>query len=209
MSSLRSCHELTQLYPPRIWAGSESFVLAGASYGTYVALEYAIKYGRRLDGLILRGAWANGKAGPMNALANILVSPRIQVDAARQVRAWSGTLRDDQDFQDAVVEVMPFFAPPSPPTPSSKASTRGSVAAAATTPPVTTGTAVESTEFQGSVEFHSATHNYAFSENLPRFDVRPQLHMIKVCQKTAQWLPLLSHFLFAPYTSSNTHLTAP
>jgi proline iminopeptidase len=144
----------------RQWAGAEKFALAGASYGAFIALDYAVHYGDRLSALILRGAWANGKLGPMNALSNILTSPRVKVDKARQVRVWSGTLHDDQDFEDSILELLPFYLPPD------NAPTK-----------VTTD---ESTEFRGTVKYHSATQNYAFSVNMPQFDVREQLKAIKV-----------------------------
>lgn len=143
----------------RKFYGAETFILAGASYGAFLALDYAVRHGDRLDGLILRGAWANGKLGPMNALANILTSDKVSVDAARQVRLWSGTLRDDQDFEDSIMELLPFYAPPR-------------TADVQDIP--------ESTEFQGTVKYHSATQNYAFSVNMPQFDVRDKLHLIKV-----------------------------
>jgi proline iminopeptidase len=146
----------------RKFYGAEKFVLAGASYGGFLALDYAIHHGDRLDGLILRGAWANGKLGPMNALANILTSDKVKVDTARQVRLWSGTLHDDQDFEDSIMELLPFYAPPRNPN----------TADVQDIP--------ESTEFQGTVKYHSATQNYAFSVNMPRFDVRDQLQEIKV-----------------------------
>ena len=147
----------------RQWAGAEKFILAGASYGAFIALNYAVQHGNRLHALILRGAWANGKLGAMNVLANILTSDKVKVDAARQVRVWSGTLRDDQDFQHAIEELLPFYAPPEDPS---------SEAPAQDQP--------ESTEFKGTVAFHSATQNYAFSVNMPQFDVRDRLKTIKV-----------------------------
>jgi len=147
----------------RKFYGAERFVLAGASYGAFIALEYAITHGDRLDGLILRGAWANGKVGPMAVLSKILTSDKVQVDAARQVRLWSGTLLDDQDFEDSIMELLPFYAPPPNPN----------IPAGQDIP--------ESTEFQGTMKYHSATQNYAFSINMPQFDVLDRLKTIKVC----------------------------
>ncbi|KAI1617330.1 proline iminopeptidase [Exophiala viscosa] len=146
----------------RQWAGAETFVLAGASYGAFIALDYAILHGDRLYGLLLRGAWANGKLGPMNALANILTSHKVKVDVARQVRVWSGTLRNDEDYEAAILELLPFYTPPEDESATA-----------------TTEEKPESTEFKGTVKYHSATQNFAFSVNQPRFDVRDQLHTIK------------------------------
>lgn len=95
----------------------------------------------------------------MRALANILTSDKVTVDTERQVRVWSGTLRDDKDFEEAIMELLPFYAPPR-------------TADVQDIP--------ESTEFQGTVKYHSATQNYAFSVNMPQFDVRDKLHTITV-----------------------------
>lgn len=97
----------------------------------------------------------------MQAIANVLVSDRVKPDPARQVRLWSGTLRDDTDFEEAIVEILPFYAPPGP--------------ASATTP-----ASSESADFSGELVFHSTTQNAAFGKNMPRFDVRHQLKNITV-----------------------------
>jgi proline iminopeptidase len=128
-------------------------------------LDYAVRHGDKLRGLILRDTWANGKVGAMAALANIVTSSRINPDISRQVRVWSGTLYDDKDFEEAVVEILPFYAPPD------------NVISPENLP--------ESTEFRGSIKFHSATQNFAFSVNMPQFDVRDQLQDIKVTCNSA------------------------
>ena len=99
----------------------------------------------------------------MNALAQILTSPKVKVDVARQVRVWSGTLRSDEDYEAAIQELLPFYTPPEDES-----------------APATKEEKPESTEFKGTVKYHSATQNFAFSVNQPRFDVRDQLHTIKV-----------------------------
>ena len=143
----------------RSWQQAEKFVLAGGSYGAFVALDYAITHGDRLHGLVVRAPWPNGVQGALNALANIMTSDRLTVDKARQVRNWSGTLRDNQDMQEALTEILPYFAPPE------GAASREQA---------------ESTEFKGAAKFHFVAQNYAFSINMPPFDVRKQLTNIKV-----------------------------
>ena len=98
----------------------------------------------------------------MHALAAIVTSDRVRVDAARQARNWSGTLYDDRDHEEAIKECLTVFSPPEEHR-SKEAGQNG-----------------ESTEFRGSIKFNSTTHNYAFSKNMPRFDVRDQCHKIKV-----------------------------
>lgn len=143
----------------RMWASADKFVLAGGSYGAFVALDYAVRYGDKLSGLIVRAGWTNGKAGPMAAVVNIIQSDRVKPDPARQVRLWSGTLRDDKDFEDALMEILPFYSPPGAPTGDNQP---------------------QSNDFKGSLVFHSKIQNAAFGENMPRFDVRKQLKSIKV-----------------------------
>lgn len=105
----------------------------------------------------------------MAALANIVTSNRVKPDIPRQVRLWSGTLYDDNDFEAAVSEILPFYSPPDD--------------------AVQPEDLPESTEFRGSIKFHSATQNFAFSVNMPQFDVHDQLKNIKV---TCKSIPLES-----------------
>ncbi|KAG7419479.1 Proline iminopeptidase [Fusarium oxysporum f. sp. rapae] len=69
----------------RAWAGDEKFILAGGSYGGFLALNYALNYPNRLLALILRNTWTCGPQGTHRALANILLSHRINPDPMRQI----------------------------------------------------------------------------------------------------------------------------
>ena len=99
----------------------------------------------------------------MTALANILTSDRLKVNAARQVRAWSGTLYDDKDFEEGYREIIPIYGPPESAKDKTVSKEFGGPSARGKRP-----------------GFHSATQNAAFSVNVPRFDVRHQLKDIKV-----------------------------
>ncbi|TVY38367.1 Proline iminopeptidase [Lachnellula subtilissima] len=149
----------------RKWACAEKFVLAGWSYGGFISLDYAVLHGDKLLGLMLRDTWANGILGQMTVLGNILTDDRLHVDVARQVRVWSGNLRDDKDFEEAIPEILPIYAPPEDP---------------ARKVPVKDND--EPKGFEGMDEraaYNSATQNAAFSINVPCFDVRQQLKDIK------------------------------
>ncbi|TVY92706.1 Proline iminopeptidase [Lachnellula willkommii] len=149
----------------RKWAGAEKFVLAGGSYGGFIALDYAVLHGDKLSGLILRDTWANGVLGMMTALGNVLTDDRLHVDVARQIRVWSGNLRDDKDFEEAIPEIIPIYAPPEEHLLKTTAKDND-----------------ESKAFDEMNEvaaFNSAAQNAAFSVNVPRFDVRQQLKDIK------------------------------
>ncbi|KAF6794583.1 hypothetical protein CSOJ01_13683 [Colletotrichum sojae] len=137
----------------RAWTGAEKFVLAGGSYGGFVALEYAIAHPDRLLALVLRDTWAYGLRGTLNVLKNILISDRIKPDGDRQVRVWGGNVRDNEDFAEAFAEIAEIYKP--------KDGTMGSSSA--------------STD---AFKWHYETHNFAFSHNQPRFDVRSRLKKI-------------------------------
>lgn len=126
-------------------------------------------HGDRLHGLILRDTWAHGVKGMMTALASCLTDKRINVDVARQVRVWSGTLYDDKDFEEAVQEILPIYAPPENPL-------RTNAIENIIEPKSFEGLNPKS----GRTGYHSATQNAAFSVNQPRFDVRYRLKEIKV-----------------------------
>ncbi|KAM0199141.1 hypothetical protein ACHAPI_003589 [Fusarium lateritium] len=144
----------------RAWAGDEKFILAGGSYGGFLALNYAINYPNRLLSLILRNTWASGPLGAHRALANILSSHRIKPDPARQARLWSGNLRDRKDAEESLVEIVNVYTPEQPDEKNSE-------------PPQFEGVGIGD-------ELRWEVHNSAFSHSQPRFDVRDRLVEIKV-----------------------------
>lgn len=143
----------------RAWAGVETFILAGGSYGGFLALGYALTYPNRLSGLILRNTWSCGFKGSLRILKNICVSPRISPDLDRQVRMWSGNVRDNEDGAEGLAEILAIYTPEK-----------------------------EGNEEEGPKAFEGVgddfamrweVHNAAWSFSVPRFDVRDRLHQIK------------------------------
>lgn len=142
----------------RKWAGADKFILAGGSYGGFISLEYALVHQDRLLALILRDTWAWGSRGMMQALKAVLTSKRVQVNAERQYKMWTGIMVDDEDFAAGVAEMSALFSPEN---------------------------VVENIQTQKEKEntpkssiIHAATHNFAFSHNMPRFDIRARLKEI-------------------------------
>lgn len=153
-SDLRGVAYLLDLTLCRAWAGAETFVLAGGSYGGFLALDYALAYPNRLSGLILRDTWAFGIRGQLRVLAYILTSKRVNVDVDRQVRLWSGCLKDNAEFEESFKEILPIYTPEDAPP----------------------------KEFEGTdqdLRLHYQSQNAAFSYSQPRFDVRARLGEIK------------------------------
>ncbi len=143
----------------RRWAGADRFVLAGGSYGTFISLEYALAHPEHLDAVILRGPSAEGPATLKDGLEAALKA--VHGDDERQTRMWRGQARDDEDLQLGFEKFAGVFAPP-----------------ADQILPVAERAAPPAHRFPPV--FHAATHDWAFSKNLPAYDVRERLPSIQV-----------------------------
>ncbi|MEV6964153.1 alpha/beta hydrolase [Hamadaea sp. NPDC051192] len=135
----------------REWAGVETFVMAGGSYGGFISMEYAIRHPERVRALVLRDTSAdheNEKAAEQNALA----STRVTIDRAKLDRINSGTVRDDADLRDCWREILPLYDH--------------------VYDPAAVEAKVEATYYR------YATHNFAFAVNQPNYDIKAQLPRI-------------------------------
>jgi proline iminopeptidase len=135
----------------REWAGVERFVMAGGSYGGFISMEYAIRHPSRVRALVLRDTSAdheNDKA----ARANALSSPRVEIDVAKFDRINDGLVRDDDDLRDCWREILPLYDHVYDPA-----------------------KVIEKVE---ATPYRYQTHNYAFSVNIPNYDIKDQLHKI-------------------------------
>jgi proline iminopeptidase len=132
----------------RAWAGVDTFVMAGGSYGGFIAMEYAIRHPSRVRALVLRDTSAdheNEKAARENALS----SARVAVDVERLDRINAGLVRDDADLADCWREILPLYDHHYDPA--------AVEARAAATP------------------YRYQTHNYAFAVNMPAYDIKAEL----------------------------------
>ncbi|MCP2323183.1 proline iminopeptidase [Hamadaea flava] len=135
----------------RAWAGVETFVMAGGSYGGFISMEYAIRHPERVRALVLRDTSAdheNEKAAEQNALS----STRVTIDRAKLDRINSGTVRDDADLRDCWREILPLYDH--------------------VYDPAAVEAKVEATYYR------YATHNFAFAVNQPNYDIKAQLSRI-------------------------------
>ncbi|MEU7631275.1 alpha/beta hydrolase [Nocardia sp. NPDC049220] len=135
----------------REWAGVERFVMAGGSYGGFISMEYAIRHPERVRALVLRDTSAdheNDKAARHNAET----STRVTIDLAKLDRINTGQTRDDEDLRDCWREILPLYDHVYDPA---KVAER-----------------VETTPYRYQ------THNYAFSVNMPNYDIKPLLSRI-------------------------------
>jgi proline iminopeptidase len=135
----------------REWAGVERFVMAGGSYGGFISMEYAIRYPQRLHALVLRDTSADHE-NEQAARRNAQSSSRVTIDMAKLDRVNAGAVRDDADLRDCWQEILPLYDHVYDPA---KVADR-----VASTP------------------YRYQTHNYAFSVNLPNYDLKPELYKI-------------------------------
>lgn len=135
--------------------GDERIVLTGGSYGGYIALEYVLAHPERVSHLILRDTAASHRfeaEARRNALARAHEFPDI--DEALLDRLFGGRVESDEDFARAFAAIAPLYD--------------AKHDAAATAARVRSAT------------FRAATHNAAFSREVPSYDLRGRLGEIEV-----------------------------
>ena len=132
----------------RQWLGADSIIMAGGSYGGFISMEYALRYPGRVKALVLRDTTAD-RAFHEVAIANALASSRVQIDRTKLDRIMAGLCYDDADLKECWREILPLYDHHYDP---SKVEEK-----------------VEATPYR------YATHNFAFTHNLPNYDLKPQL----------------------------------
>lgn len=136
----------------RKWIGAERIIMAGGSYGGFMAMEYAIRYPERVAALVLRDTAADNSHAAL-ARENALASDRVDIDMEKFDRIDEGRVRDDDDLRDCWREILPLYD--------------------FTYDPEATERKVQATPYRYEA------HNYAFSKNLPNYDLTPSLPSIQ------------------------------
>jgi proline iminopeptidase len=132
----------------REWAGAEKIIMAGGSYGGYLALEYTLRYPDRVAALVLRDTGATNRyRGQARRRAEN--TDRTTIDMELFDRSFAGQVRDNDDFRACWRAILPLYDYDYDPA---KVDQRAD-----------------------TTIYHYATHNYAFSTNLPHYDVSGKL----------------------------------
>lgn len=132
----------------REWAGAEQIIMAGGSYGGFMAMEYATRYPSRVRALVLRDT-SPDNSNEEKALANALATTRVEIDREKLDRIFAGTVRDDEDLRECWREILPLYD--------------------FEYDPAAVERKVEATPYRYEA------HNYAFSVNMPNYDLKPVL----------------------------------
>jgi proline iminopeptidase len=135
----------------REWVGAETVVVAGGSYGGFMAMEYAIRYPDRVRAVVLRDTSAD-HSNMHRARENALASDRVSVDMEKFDRIDTGQVRDDDDLRDCWREILPLYD--------------------FTYDPAVVERKVAATPYRFEA------HNHAFSVNMPSYDITADLPSI-------------------------------
>jgi proline iminopeptidase len=132
----------------REWLGVDQVIVAGGSYGGFIAMEYAIAYPQHTRAMVLRDTSPDSSNLTL-VFENARKQTRVQLNWDNFERYWTGDIRDDADLKACWAEIAPLYSFEFDPA-----------AAAAR---------VE----QGSYRYE--THNWCFQRNRPAYDVKPAL----------------------------------
>lgn len=135
----------------REWAGAEKIVMAGGSYGGFLALEYTVRYPERVAALVLRDTAAADRFRAQ-ARRRAESTDRTSIDMEMFDRSFAGQIRDNDDFRASWRAILPLYDYDYDPA------------------------KVE--ERADTTSYHYATHNYAFAVNLPEYDLTGKLGQI-------------------------------
>ena len=135
----------------RQWMGVERFVMAGGSYGGFIAMEYAIRHPRRLSALILRDTVADHsfREGFIRSIAG---SERVGLDRELVDRVTRGEVRSNEEFREFWRKALRIY--------NHDYDEQAVEARAAATP------------------YRFETHNAAFAREVPAYDVKDRLGAI-------------------------------
>jgi proline iminopeptidase len=136
----------------REWIGAEQIIVAGGSYGGFIAMEYAIAYPDRTRAMILRDTSAD-KSNLDRAYENARTQTRIEINWDSFNRYWQGRITDDEDLKARWAEIIPLYDFAYDP-----------VASAA--------------RVEAGIYRHEA-HNFCFTDNMPNYDLRPALPSVR------------------------------
>jgi proline iminopeptidase len=137
----------------RQWMGVEQIVVAGGSYGGFIAMEYAVAYPDRVKAMILRDTSAD--ASNFETLKeNARNQTRVELNWDNFDRYWSGQIYDDEDLKARWAELIPLYDFNYDPVASAKAVEAGF--------------------------YRHESHNWCFVHNTPHYDLTGKLPELQV-----------------------------
>lgn len=132
--------------------GLGKIILTGGSYGGMIAQEYVLRHQENVHALVLRDTSASNRF--RGDSAERALASGHPMDEVGLERLFSGRTTSNDDFRELIRMIMPLYTVTPDP--------EGDAAKVAAMP------------------LHYATHNFAFSQNQPNYDVSGRLGEIKI-----------------------------
>ena len=132
----------------RQWAGVDKVVVAGGSYGGFIAMEYAVRYPDHVSAMVLRDTAADDM-DPDLMHEHARNQDRVEIDWENFDRYWTGRITDDADLKARWAELIPLYD--------------------FDYDPVKSAAAVEAGKYRHE------SHNWCFQHNMPVYDLKPLL----------------------------------
>jgi len=132
--------------------GLGRIIIAGGSYGGFLALEYALQYPENVAGIVLRDTAASS-AFQFIACERAIASGLPGIDQDMLDRLFGGRVKDDDEFRAMFQAIQPLYS--------------------------VTNSQEDLDEQLASITFRAKTHNWAFSINQPKFNLVDRLKTIQ------------------------------
>ncbi|WP_232818986.1 alpha/beta fold hydrolase [Homoserinimonas sp. OAct 916] len=132
----------------RQWAGADKIVVAGGSYGGFIALEYALAYPEHVSAIILRDTSSDSSDDEL-AFEFARNQDRVEINWDNFNRYWTGNIRDDADLKACWAEMIPLY-----------------------------DFEYDKEKSDAAVEagiYRHEAHNWCFQHNSPNYDLKPRL----------------------------------
>lgn len=136
----------------REWLEVDQIIVAGGSYGGFIAMEYALAYPEHTRAMILRDTSAD-KSNLDRAYENARNQDRVEINWDNFNRYWHGEITDDEDLKQRWKDIIPLYDFEYDPEKSNA-------------------------DVENRIYRHEA-HNWCFLYNMPNYDLRDQLPSIK------------------------------
>jgi proline iminopeptidase len=167
----------------REWLGVEQVIVAGGSYGGFIAMEYAIAYPNRVRAMILRDT-SPDRTNLDRAYENARRQTRVPIHWDNFNRYWRGEISDDDDLKARWAEIIPLYDFEYDP--------------------------IEAQQRVDAGIYRHEAHNWCFQHNMPTYDLKPKLASVScptlVTVGRADWVTPVSYAETTASLIPNSHL---
>ncbi|MGI3783009.1 MAG: alpha/beta fold hydrolase [Janthinobacterium lividum] len=136
----------------RAWAGADRCVVAGGSYGGFIAMEYALAYPEHVSAVVLRDTSPDSSNLAL-AYENARSQDRVAIDWDHFDRYWQGRVRSDAELKALWAELIPLYDHDHDPV-------------------------RDAASVEAGIYRHES-HNWCFQHNMGAYDLKPALPSLR------------------------------